>query len=100
MFAFVWRKLSATYFRACNNLGKNLMFAQTSLQSSAHRLFAEGRILAGFLTDDQAAAISQFMRAPASEQALVRQKFGAAEKISREPMPHPSFRHVDESEII
>jgi hypothetical protein len=76
------------------------MSDQTPTQSAAHRLFAEGRILAGFLTDDRAAAIGQFMRAPASEQALVRQKLGLAEKTNREPIPHPNFRHVDEPEVI
>jgi hypothetical protein len=63
-------------------------------------MFAEGRILAGFLNEQTASVIPEFVQAPAANQKLVRDKFAAAQSSARPKAPHPRFRHVDEPEAI
>jgi hypothetical protein len=64
------------------------------------RLSAEGRILAGFLTEEVAQQLPEFSRADASVQSAIREKYGVVvgeAGFSRIP---PKFRHITEREVI
>lgn len=70
-------------------------------QSPVRRLAAEGRILAGFLTEDAAASLPEFCKLPLATQNDIRAKFGAASRNAQSSsLPVPRFRHVDEPEAI
>src|SRR6266404_1248206 len=72
-----------------------------SNQSPVRRLTAEGRILAGFLTEDSAATLPQFNEAPTSLQDALRQKFSKSGIHETGEIVAPaSFRHVDEPEAM
>jgi hypothetical protein len=64
-------------------------------------LFAEGRILAGFLNEQSASRLAEFLRAPAADQKCMREKFEAITRVtSRNPLPPARFREIDEQEAI
>ena len=73
----------------------------TPLASSpVQRLVAEGRILAAYLTDDLAARLPEFTRAPLPLQRSVREKFGAAAGLPDGDDLPPAFRHVEEQAVV
>ena len=76
------------------------MSNQTPPLPSVQRLFAEGRILAAFLTEEIACGLPEFIRAPESDRASVREKFGLAATANLDSAPHPGFRHVVELDAI
>lgn len=67
--------------------------------SPAQRLVAEGRILAGFLTEATAAVVPEFSRAPAQLQNAIRSRFSAGGSPSG-ASSDPIFRHIDEPEVL
>ena len=66
---------------------------------SVQRLFAEGRILAGFLTEEAASGLPEFIRAPETDRTSAREKFGFTDTATVDRVPYPAFRHVVESEV-
>lgn len=71
------------------------------LPSPLQRIAAEGRILAGFLTEETAKTLGHFIQAPIAVQNSIRQRFGAFVALAQEAgNVHPTFRHVDEVDAI
>jgi hypothetical protein len=67
--------------------------------SPVQRLTAEGRLLAGFLTEEIALTLPEFLSAPEATQELIRKKFAAANNLI-DALPSPVFRHIEEQEVI
>lgn len=65
-------------------------------QSPVSRPFAESRLLSGFLSEEQAEALSAFRRAPEAVRAEARSKFGIALSRPTVPSERVSFRPVEE----
>ena len=76
------------------------MSTQPSITPSpVQRLTAEGRLLAGFLTEEVALTLPEFVSAPEATQQLIRGKFAAANNLTGN-LPSPVFRHIEEQEIV
>ena len=94
----MWRRLFAVPATA---IQQGVCVVSSPRTLTVQRIYAEGRILAGYLTEETAQLLPEFARAPASDQESVRAKFGLAANVKKDvPALSPSFRHVDEPEAI
>jgi hypothetical protein len=82
---------------------RRLEVTTTSLSelSPTERLNAEGRLLAGYLSEELASGMREFVTLPSPIQASAREKFGRGGNLDRQVnASHPKFRRVDEADVI